>query len=988
MRSLIVFFFFLICYGSFGQNQEKIDALLSEIKNSTEDSLKVDLLNKVFYQYRPYDLDKAKIYIDSALQLAFKAKYQKGITHSSINNSSVDAAKGNNEKAVKTLKKGLQKVKEYHYSKGIVNLNVWLSNTYLSQNNFEEAKACLDEAIIEGKKANFKTGLSNAYTNYGNFYIVQSDYINAVKYYTKVDSICTKYNYSGSSCSVAIINIGSIKSTLEEYDDALFYFNKAEKMIEGKQSEIRTLQQIKLLKGIVEYRRENYINSISYLEEALNYFDKTKRIPKKIEALNFLGPSYRKSKQYNLAEKALKEAAELSLNIDKKLSLSDSYTELGVLYTELKNYKKAINYFEKGKVIATELDVIATLESASKGLSEAYFLNSNFKAAAKEYKEYIVIQDSLYTLRNKEVTLDIETKYQTQKKEREIALLKSQNELAKQQKKNQQILFLSGLGFTTLASLFFFFQFRNRKKINKKLKELDNVKSNFFTNISHEFRTPLTLILGPIQKQLKKEDLDEEDRNNLKMMQRNSNRLLSLVDQLLDISKIESGKLTLKVSKSKIIPFIQTLVEGFSFSAKQKQITFTTNINTDNIDTWFDSDAVEKIITNLLSNAIKYTPKKGEISCTSFVENNQLHFEIINSGKVLSNEELSKVFERFYKNNENQQQGAGIGLSLVKDIVKLHKGTISVKSLDNKWTVFKVMLPVSKTHFKEKEIIDYEINTLPKQQGFENTFETDEIKETENNLKTEKPILLIVEDNAEVRTYISSMFKNTYTILQAQNGQEGIDMAFKYIPDFIMSDIMMPVKNGIELCNELKTDECTSHIPIILLTAKTGEENEIEGIKTGADDYITKPFNEDLLKLKVDKLLETRKKLREHYSKDIIFKPKDIAVNSTDEVFLQRVKTVLDNNLIESSFNIEEFSNTVGMSRMQLHRKLKALTGLSASEFIRSQRLKLAAQLLKKSDANVSQIGYSVGFNNPGYFSKCFKEMYKLTPLEYSKKQH
>jgi len=975
---ILITLFFVVDIN--GQNQQKIDSLLSKIERTTEDSLKVDLLNKVFYQYRPYDLDKAKIYIDSALQLAFQIKYPKGITHSSINNSSVDAAKGNNEKAVKTLVKGLQKVKEYHYSKGIVNLNVWLSNTYLSQNNFEGAKACLDKAIIEGEKANFKTGLSNAYTNYGNFYIVQSDYINAVKYYTKVDSICTKYNYSGSSCSVAIINIGSIKSTLEEYDDALFYFNKAEKMIEGKQSEIRTLQQIKLLKGIVEYRKENYIKSISYLEEALNYFDKTKRVPKKIEALNFLGPAYRKSKQYNLAEKALKEAAELSLSIDKKLSLSDSYIELGVLYSELENYNKAINYFEKGKKIATELNVIATIESASKGLSEAYLLNSNFKEAAREYKEYIVIQDSLHALRNKEVTLDIETKYQTQKKEKEIELLKSKNELAIQQKKNQRNIMLGGITLVTLTVIFLYFQLRNRKKINNKLKELDIAKTNFFTNISHEFRTLITLIVGPVQRQLRNKNIDDNSRTNLEMIQQYSERLVSLVNQLLDISKIESGNVKLLVSKANILSFISSLIEGFEFSAKQKQITLLKNIDKTAQNNWFDKDALEKIITNLLSNAVKFTPKNGTIDCKVFIENNQFHFVLKNSGIGLSKEEIEKIFERFYKSNETKQ-GSGIGLSLVKNLVTLHKGKINVSSTKDNWTVFNVIIPVGKDAFSENEIIILKEENLSEISKIEAQNEIEE-KDT----ITEKPILLIVEDNIDVSNYIHSIFENTHTILQAENGQEGIDIALQQIPDFIISDIMMPVKTGIELTEHLKNDVRTSHIPIILLTAKSGKESEIEGLETGADDYITKPFNEELLILKVNNILETRKKFRENFANEPILKLSKIALNSTDEVFLNRIKEILDVNLIESSFTVEAFGNLVGMSRMQLHRKLKALTGLSASEFIRNNRLKLAAEILKTSNENISQIAYSVGFNNAGYFTKCFKELYKVTPLEYSNK--
>ncbi len=982
MKNPVVLFFLLITCASFGQNQQKIDTLLYEIKNSYEDSLKVDLLNKIFYQYRSYDLEIAKIYIDEALELSIKIRYPKGITHSSINRSSVDAATGNNKNAINILKKGLLELENYNYPKGNVNLNVWLASTYLSQHEFDSVKVSLDRAILKAKKVNFIKGLSNAYTNYGNYYIVQSDYTNAVKYYTKVDSICTKYNYSGSSCSVAIMNIGSIKSTLKEYDDAIFYFNKAEKIFSGKRSSIDDAMQIKLLKGIVEFRRENYTLAQNYLETALAYYAKTNRIPKKNQVLVHLAPIYRKTKQYKKAENALKEAVALSKNISDSLNLGDSYTELGLLYFDLKDYNKSTYYFKKAKTISKKSASISSMESVSKGLSESYYYNSNFKEAAKEYREYITLLDSLNSSRNKEVTLDLETKYQTQKKEREIALLKSQNELAEQQKKNQRILFLSGLGLTTLIGLFFFLQYRNRKKINKKLKELDGAKSNFFTNISHEFRTPLTLILGPLQKQLKNKNLKDEERNDLELMQRNSNRLLSLVDQLLDISKIESGNLKVQVSKNMILPFIGTLVESFSLLAKQKQITFKTNISSIDADAWFDKDAVEKMVVNLLSNAIKYTPEKGEIICTGFIKNNKLCFEVKNTGKGLTKKELKKIFIRFYQTDE-YQQGTGIGLSLVKELVTLYKGTISVKSTA-KWTTFNLILPISETNFNKNEISIDNTDILSKKHLiYEETLADNNTEETENLKDTEIPILLIVEDNADVRTYLCSLFENTYTILQAKNGQEGIDIAFEHIPDFIISDIMMPVKNGIELCNQLKTDEKTSHIPIILLTAKAGEENEIEGIKTGADDYITKPFNDDLLKLKVDKLLETRRKLQERYSKEIIFKPKDVAVNSTDEVFLERVKMVLDNNLIESSFNIEEFSNAVGMSRMQLHRKLKALTGLSASEFIRSQRLKLAAQLLKKSDANVSQIGYSVGFNNPGYFSKCFKEIYGCTPSEY-----
>lgn len=525
------------------------------------------------------------------------------------------------------------------------------------------------------------------------------------------------------------------------------------------------------------------------------------------------------------------------------------------------------------------------------------------------------------------------------------------------------------------------------KKEKLALIEMDKMKSNFFTNISHEFRTPITLISGPIQAQLKRDNISEEERKTFQMIYRNTSRLSSLVNQLLDISKIESGKLKLKVSKNNIESFVGMLADSFSYAAKQKELNYLVYNAASETPTWFDKDALEKIIVNLISNAIKYTPRKGSIICNAFVKDNRLFVEVKNTGPGLAKKDLKKVFERFYQIDENIQ-GVGIGLSLVKELVSLHKGNIWAESIPNEWTSFIVDLPVSKSSFEENQIITMDSDTaLHEQIVPESILGT--VEYTDNQLPNkndEKPILLIVDDNADVRTYVSTLFNEAYQTLYAINGKEGIDLAIESIPDLIISDVMMPISNGIELCNTLKNDERTSHIPIILLTAKAGDENEIEGVKTGADGYITKPFKPEFLRLKVSKLIESRKTLQKRYSQEVILRPKDIAITSVDEKFLERLQIVMDDKLIESSFNIEEFSQAVNMSRMQLHRKLKALTGLSASGFIRSQRLKLAVQLLKNSDVNISQIGYSVGFNDPAYFSKCFKEMYHCTPTEFVKK--
>ena len=526
-------------------------------------------------------------------------------------------------------------------------------------------------------------------------------------------------------------------------------------------------------------------------------------------------------------------------------------------------------------------------------------------------------------------------------------------------------------------------RYRNQQKTHAKFKELDTLKSNFFANISHEFRTPLSLILSPIDDALNDESISEHKRRQFMIAKQNSERLLSLVNQLLDLSKIDAGHLKLHLQNGKLLHHIAALCQSFSYYAKQKRINYEINVEQTEHIVWFDKDAIEKIIVNLLSNALKYTPENGTVVCNANINANKLVLEVKNNGKGISEQELNTIFERFYQTDE-QNQGTGIGLALTKELVELHKGSIEVTSEPNEWTSFKVILSIDKNSFNNVTIL-----TNP------NTDVTVDIPlhiehpidEHEDFVDSEQPILLIVEDNNDLRNLLKQTFADHYNVMTAANGAIGVESALEHIPDLIISDIMMPEKDGFALTYELKNDERTSHIPIILLTAKAGDETKLESIVSGADDFITKPFNSKILSAKVSKLIEIRRKLQSRYSQEIILRPKDIAITNLDELFLEKVQDVLDTYLMESSFSIEDFSRAVGMSRMQLHRKIKALTGLSASEFIRSQRLKLAAQLLKKSDINISQVGYTIGFNDHAYFSKCFKKDYKCTPTEYAKKQ-
>lgn len=498
------------------------------------------------------------------------------------------------------------------------------------------------------------------------------------------------------------------------------------------------------------------------------------------------------------------------------------------------------------------------------------------------------------------------------------------------------------------------------------LENLGQIKSRFFANISHEFRTPLTLIKSPVQS-LQTEITDENQKKKLQLIEVNSARMLELVDQLLQLSKIDNGNLKLLLKNGNIGSFLNSIIEPFEFDAKENEIIFSSNIQKSTINHLFDKDVIEKIVTNLISNAFKYSSKNETITFSSSETESNLKIVISNTGSDLKKEDLSKLFERFYQKNETNQ-GVGIGLALVKELVDLYKGKIET-TLENNKLSFIVQLPLSISN--ENAVV---IPPKNKEETIENVIHKD----------SELPILLLVDDNAEIRNVLKDIFKNDYKILEAPDGQIALKLAQKEIPDCIISDVMMPKMDGFEFTKNIKNNELTSFIPIILLTAKTSDEAHLEGLKNNADAFLTKPFNNEIINFTVNQLINERKKLHQRYSQELVLLPVDIVINSVDEKFIQKLQTILDKNLSNADFTSENFASETGMSRMQLHRKLKSLLGVTSTEFLRNERLKIAAELLKKGNGNISEIAYAVGFNDVSYFSKCFKEMYHCTPSEYS----
>ncbi len=575
------------------------------------------------------------------------------------------------------------------------------------------------------------------------------------------------------------------------------------------------------------------------------------------------------------------------------------------------------------------------------------------------------------------------------------------------------VLIISSIVFVIWQNQLRRIHLRNELKMKQfeaqKLQEIDHIKSRFFANISHEFRTPLTLILGPIEKLLS-EITNPKWKNQLQITMHNSQQLLRLINQLLDFSKLEAGRMLLRAKEDDIIPLIKGIVFSFMSLAERKRITLTFQTEQDSILVFIDQDKVEKILSNLLSNAFKFTSegemitvqvskkfgRKGEWLFAPAAEE-MVEIKIIDTGIGMAPEHLDHIFDRYYQvDDKGGEAGTGIGLALTKELIDLHHGKITVQSELGKGSTFIIYLPLGKAHLKKHEIIDEKgeepIITVEKDDRLSDVKyrkqkiekEIQEIQQPKTKIRRQLPIVLIVEDNQDVRTYIRDFLESDYRVKEARDGVDGFEKATNTIPDLIISDVMMPNMDGFELCEKLKTDECTSHIPVILLTARASEKSKLEGLETGADDYIIKPFSTRELHVRVKNLIEQRRKLRERFSHESALKPKDIAITSADERFLQRVMDTIEAQIGNPDFGVYDFGRKVGLSHSQLHRKIRALTDRSPIEFIRTLRLKRAADLLKQHFGNVAEIAYEVGFNNPSYFAECFRKLFGKSPSEYA----
>ncbi|WP_167618515.1 response regulator [Maribellus sediminis] len=807
--------------------------------------------------------------------------------------------------------------------------------------NYFESLQLFTEVLKYFEEIDSLRMVANVHNSLGIFYKYIDDYNLSETHYTEGMKIREQLKDS-VGISWFLINLGSLAEKEEKYDKAIKYYRMAEIIL-------KRYDQINLINcyinfGDVYNKKQKFDSAYHYLSLAYQLALKANTVEEQFHSSFHLGQFLFDIDNKEDAEVFILKAENIEqINVISDFSLDDQIRYFNLLrtyYSQLRNDEKAYKYADK----------VISLEAANK-------------------KEQFQIEQFRLNF-EKQVLLE-----ETKRKRSEL---------------------INGISFIILflSIIFIILLYRNYKhkqKANRLLTEMDDLKTKLFSNISHELRTPLTLILAPLEQMLSKEAEKAPSRKQIKQMRKNANAILELVNQMLDLSKIDAKSMKQELVNSDIVSFIRAHFAAFSTLAKQKDINFNSYTPPDKKLRLFDASKLEKIINNLVSNALKYTPEGGQVFCfANFPKPNLLELIIQDTGKGIQPEELSRIFDRFHQvsNSTSQQNiGTGIGLSLTKELVELMYGQISVESIVGEGSKFKVSLPLGKEHLQNDEYVILENYSAQSAPVFTDDEETPNCDESPKASRENLPELLIVEDHPEISEFIRENLRACYQVETAANGKLGFEMATELIPDLIISDVMMPEMDGIEMSRKIKADERTSHIPIILLTGKASHADKMQGLETGVDAFVPKPFNMKELRLRIEKIIEQRQKLRERFTKNLKLEPKDIAVSSADEKFIDKVMELIEKNMSNTEFEVNQLQDELLMSRTQLFRKIKALTNQSPGEFIRTIRLKRAASLMDQKFGNIAQITYEVGFNNPSYFAKCFKELFGMLPSEYIKKE-
>lgn len=981
--------------GEYPEDKEaKVAIEFSSNINSNTDTVRINALIRTINATLGNHISLAEKLSNEALALATELNYSSGMIECYLALANIHLTRGNFDQAEKSIQQGLRIGEQSGDEMAQARFDLAMFRLLFEKGEYSEAPGCNEKAKAIGVKLSNQEILAYVFGNEGIITSIRGDRTAALEYFFKSMEMF-KVLKNEPQVGLTLLRIGHTFELAGSYDKALDYLLQSLEINQHLDNLSNTGWSL-LNIGVVYSRLNNTPLMMQYYEKALAIAEQAENLRLTLAALDNIGGRYSIEHDFISANKYLRRAYALSKKAGHNSRTVFITGNLAENFLYAGQYDSAERY-------GLENLGMAIGEKNSFEKRQAYMVLSEIYAAKKEYAKgytmllnYANLSDSVFNEEKSRQIEELREKYETEKKEVKITTLTQEKASAEFRRNTFAILSVLFLAVGVLVFYILRLRVKRNRMLLEKGQEVDRMKTRFFTNISHEFRTPLTLILGPVTNMLSNTH-DAAAKKQLTSVEQNANRLLELVNQLLDLSKIESGSMKLNVSTSDIMTVLKGVALSFHAIAQQKEIDLVINVSPEKLVIRFDRPKFETILINLLANAFKFTPQKGRITVESGIikKNTQKSYRefiaisVTDTGRGIPEKDIGNIFNRFYQSDDNQllqQEGSGIGLALSKELVELHGGNIYPTSQFGEGTKIIFEIPVdipegdtvAAGSLKTKRNRSVEITEQEHDWGTE--------LQDEATLLNAKPIVLVVEDHREVQHYIRDILKEKYSVLLANDGHEGIMKATDAIPDLIISDVMMPKKDGYEVSKTLKNDERTSHIPIILLTAKADSEDKIDGLKTRADDYVTKPFIPDELLVRVENLIDSRQRLRKKYKKESTLKPSEIAENSVDEKFLNKLIVTVENQLGNEHFGVEQLSEEIGMSRSQLHRKLKALVDQGPNQFIRSFRLNRAHNLLKQRVATAAEIAYRVGFGSPSYFTKCFQEQFGYTPSEIMEK--
>jgi signal transduction histidine kinase/DNA-binding response OmpR family regulator len=986
-------------------------------------------------------LDSAINCYETALAISSKIGYKVRIAWSYYHLSHLYDAFGKHYEAINLMKLSTKTFESIHYLNNAYDGMEKIVLMYMRSCQYDSADAYIQKRLILNRKLNNKTNEIFTYNNYAWYYKKVGDSKKSINYMNCALHLAE--NNKGLLLSDVYVIIGEF--FLGQKKNKQLAFNYCKKGFEADSSSTYVYQlfakyyleesndSMALKYALLAVDKANDNKDLYEANQTLAAV--YKHIGKTKLALSTLMKCYERAHSYYPEfefYETLLEIADLNLELsnygealkyyNETLEMAERYhayraivlasLKMGNCYAELNKLGLSERYLLSANNKAKEIRDIYLQKSTTEALRNLYALNNNIQAAYKYSLFLQTMRDSIAQIDNEASLAELEMKFELDKikQDNDTRQAISFTEIKRQKTFRNAFILISGLlillGFAVFSS------YRRKRKDNKlltsqkkeieeknfeiqsqieeiltqkdeierisqTLHETDLAKLRFFSNISHEIRTPLTLIVSPLNDFIGLFNGNQEQKKQLELIFNNATRLQELTNQILDLQKLDSGKLTLSFEKDNIIAHAKGIISAFEGFCNKTNCSLLFHSEYSSVFCVFDKDKISKILSNLLSNAFKYSEAGGCIKISIIVDAQKIKLKVIDNGIGIPSEQIDKVFDRYYQleHSNIRFEGTGIGLAYVKELVELMKGNITIQCEENTGTTVEVVLP-----FDNIEIVDFsacEVQIKPDKQYIVNNSAID-LSDIDNE---NSPVVLIVEDNYDLRNYVGNIFKDNFQVLLAKNGKEGMDKATRYLPDAIISDVMMPIMDGIEMCSYLKKNEQTSHIPIIMLTAKDSYESQLDGYHSGADDYIVKPFDSDIIKLKLINILETREATRKKFS--FGFDYEELKLLEVDNLFIQKCIKKIRENIDNPIFSTEQLAISMAFSQRNFYRKIKALTNQTPSDFIRIYKLQYAANLIKSNTMRMYEVASAIGFESPERFSQAFKKYYGVSPSEY-----